>query len=538
MPRVAMLRPTFKPIWIFGSACLWAVVLNTAWGNSAETRQFAKWSKIELTFKGPASRGLGQPNPFAVRMDATFTSPSGRQHLVPCFYDGDGSGGLDGNLWKVRFSADELGQWDFITSSKSDQLDNQRGIFTVTPVPDDAKGFWKWGRLESVGTHQNQIRYLKFRDGPFWLKAGCDDPENFLGNYRNYDTLEERKAAIDFLAQRGINSLYIMTHNVRGDDQDVWPWIGSNQQQAMSNGAGQVRFDVAKLDQWHQLFEYMQMRGVAPYLVLEDDSAWKGYDRNRYYREIIARFGYLPALLFNCGEEHNENYRLSEALQHMRYLQSIDPFDHPRGIHNVNQPHDAYVDADCVDFTSIQTGSPGSRRGLENALEHNRITIDWIERCRQRGRRVLVVNFDEARPEEDRRCWWSVYLGGGVWESHVTEPYDRPPSAWERTWVELGGARTFMQSLPFWKMEPHNELVTGKAFCLAKPGRAYALYLPTGGAVSINLPAGIYDVAWWNPANGVDGRFQNQRQVEGGTVTLSAPSDSDWAARIVRSNSE
>lgn len=177
-------------------------------------------------------------------------------------------------------------------------------------------------------------------------------------------------------------------------------------------------------------------------------------------------------MLFNCGEEHNENYRLSQALDNMRALQSIDPLDHPRGIHNVNQPHNEYIDAECVDFTSIQTGSPGTRRGLANALEHNRITTDWIQRCVRRQRRILVVNFDEARPEEDR-------------------------------------------------------------------GQAYAIYLPVGGRVSVDWPVGgTYEVAWWDPANGIDGRFQNQRVVKGGPLTLEAPNNSDWAVRIVRRSAE
>jgi hypothetical protein len=508
----------------------------SALADSRDRGRFAKWSKIELAFRGPDSQGRGAPNPFAVRLDVDFIGPSGRQYRVPGFYDGDGKRGLDGNVWRVRFSADEVGQWKFKTSSDHKMLDGKTGRLTVTRTRENAPGFWQWGRLESIGTAENKLRYLKFRDGPYWLKAGCDDPENFLGNYRNFCTLAKRKAAVDFLAERGVNSFYIMTHNVAGDDKDVWPWLGKTQREAMSNGGRDARFDVAKLDEWRELFEYMQAIGVVPYLVLEDDSAWKGYDRGRYYREIIARFGYLPALVFNCGEEHNENYRLSQALDFMRQLQRIDPYDHPRGIHNVNRPNDDYVDAEHVDFTSIQTGSPGSRTGLENALEHNRITIDWINRCLARRRRVLVVNFDEARPEEDRRCWWSVYLGGGVWETHVRQPYDRPLSAWEPAWTQLGGARGFMESVPFWEMQPHNDLVKdGSAFCLAKPGQAYALYLPTGGSVTVSLAPDVrYEVAWWNPANGKDGRFQDRETVAGGPQRLTAPSDGDWAVRIIR----
>jgi len=500
---------------------------------------FAKWSKIEISFTGPASQGRGQPNPFSVVLDVVFTSPSGEQYDVPGFYNGNGRGSLDGDRWEVRFSADELGRWTFRTRSNEAMLDGKSGYLTVMGVPERARGFWKWGRLEYTGTAENQIRYLKFRDGPYWLKAGCDDPENFLGHYRNYDTLAKRKAAIDYLAERGINCLYMMIHNIGGDDKDVWPWLGKTQEEAMANGGRDARFDPTKLEQSRELFEYMQDKGVVPYLILEDDSAWHGYDRGRYYREIIARFGYLPALLLNCGEEHNENYRLSQALEFMDQLRRIDPYDHPRGVHNVNLPNDDYVDADQVAFTSIQTGSPGTRTGLENALEHNRITIDWIDRCVERRRRVLVVNFDEARPEEDRHCWWSVYLGGGVWESHVREPYDRPLSAWEPVWTQLGGARKFMESVPFQRMQPHNGLVLrGHAFCLAESGQVYAFYLPTGGSIMVALTGGpVYEAAWWNPANGKDDDFQDKRTITGGQRSLTAPGDGDWVLRIIRKES-
>jgi CubicO group peptidase (beta-lactamase class C family) len=151
-----------------------------------------------------------------------------------------------------------------------------------------------------------------------------------------------------------------------------------------------------------------------------------------------------------------------------------------------------------------------------------------------------MVGFDEGRPEGDRAAWWSAYLGGGVWEAHVTEPYDQPLSAWEPVWTELGGARAFMESLPFREMEPNNGLVTaGQAFCLAKPGAAYALYLPSGGNVTVGLaPEANYEFAWWDPGNGKGGRFQNRGHASGGEQRFTAPGRGDWALRIVREEGE
>lgn len=515
-------------------ACAAVLPTETKDAEQVSSRSYPKWSKIELTLTGPDSKARGMPNPFAIPVDAVFTSPTGKQHPVPGFYDGDGKGGENGAAWKVRFSADELGTWNYRTKSPNQQLDGQTGSFAATKITDTAKGFWKWGRLEYLGTSQNGVRYLKFRDGPYWLKAGCDDPENFLGGYSNFNTPAKRRAAIDYLADHGINSLYIMTHNIDGDDKDVWPWLGKTTKQAKANGGADARFDIAKLEQWRELFEYMQTRGVVPYLILEDDSAWKQYDHDRYFREIIARFGYLPAVAFNMGEEHNENYRLHDGLELAKRFKELNPYSHPVGIHNINRANNDYVDSPHVDFTAIQTGQPGRTSAVKFAVEHNQIAVDWIKRCQDRNQRVLMVNFDEGRPELDRRAWWSAYIGGGVWEAHVLDPYDRSHSAWETTWKELGGTRAFMESLPFHEMQPHNDLVKdGTGFCLAKPGSAYALYLPQGGSVSIELAGDTrYTFAWWNPANSNKDKFQPEQPIAGGRQTFVAPSDGDWALRI------
>lgn len=71
---------------------------------------------------------------------------------------------------------------------------------------------------------------------------------------------------------------------------------------------------------------------------------------------VVVRDGYLPALVFNMGKEHNENYRLHAALAYMKQLADIDPYDHPRGIHNVNSPNNDYIEAPQIDFTSFKPG--------------------------------------------------------------------------------------------------------------------------------------------------------------------------------------
>jgi hypothetical protein len=477
--------------------------------SACSSHRYARWDKVELTFEGPRSAGRGDPNPFAVPFDVIFTSPTGKTYKVPGFYDGDGRGGLDGNVWKARFSPDENGSWSYRSESTDTQLNARSGSFTVSDPPKGTSG-----RLEYVGQP-----YLKFREGGYWVKFGADEPENLLGKAFGAGDWESKKRQIDYLASKRINAVYIMTHNLEGDEKDVWPWLGDTSEEAKRN---HLRFDVARLDKWRDLFEYIQSKNIVIHLVLEDDSAWTGYDHARYYREIVARFGYLNALYFNLGEEHNENYSLAEALGYMKLLSEIDPYNHPRAIHNVNAPRAEYIDSRYVDLASIQT-SPGRPSSL------NQLAVDWWQACLTRRQRPLVVSFDEARPPEDRQSWWSVYTGGGMWESLILVPAGY--AATEPVWEQLAIARTFFEPLPLERMHPANAVVTkGEAFCLALPGEIYAFYLPAGGAIEVDLTGGNqYAAEWFDPRSAAR---KDGGKLTGGLQKLAAPDAQDWALLI------
>ena len=474
--------------------------------------QHHRWQSIQLSFNGLPSQSLGDPNPFAVQLDVVFVSPDAREFIVPGFYAGNGDGAPDGDVWRVRFSGDQDGAWTYRTQSDQPALDGIEGGFQVTAPRADAPDFYRWGRLEYVGQP-----YLKFRDGDYWLKAGADDPENILG--KAMGDWASKRTQIDYLNEKGINSMYVMTHTLDGDANDVWPWIGATSEEAKSHSD---RFDIAKLEHWRDFFVYMQESGVALYMILEDDSAWTGYDRAAYYREMVARFGDLPALYFNAGEEANENYSLDESIGHIKLLAQIDPYDHPRAIHNVRTPNPIYVDTQELDLTSIQTW-PTSPDRL------NELGIAWTEASMARGVRPLVVMFDEARPADDRKSVWAVYMARGLWEPIVEAPDSF--AVHEPLWTELAAARRFIESLPFEEMFPANWLLSaGAGFCLAKPGTAYGVYLPVGGEIVLDTPEGIFDVAWYDPR---EGRFLEEQTVLGPQLSLTTPDEQDWAVRVL-----
>ncbi len=142
------------------------------------------YRRKEIVLTGPSSVGMGNPNPFLIEAQVTFTGPTGQTFVVPAYYDGDGNGGMDGNVWKVRFAPDIPGTWTYASTSSNALLNGKTGVFeVVAPVncqaylPGGLPEFACLGRLEYDGTI-----YLKFSNGNYWIKGGIDDPENFLGN--------------------------------------------------------------------------------------------------------------------------------------------------------------------------------------------------------------------------------------------------------------------------------------------------------------------------------------------------------------------
>lgn len=358
--------------------------------DSSVTGTFRKWDIITIDFQGQYADALDDnPNPFLdYRLQVHFTSPSGRKYNVPGYFDGDGQGGGSGNIWRVHFSPDEVGQWHFFASFRKGNeiavnLDPEAGepihfngyqdFFVIHQQDVSAPGFLKWGRLEYVGKH-----YLKFRDGPYWIKGGTDSPEDFLAYHGFENTLYathhynnhvndwrsgdpdwgngKGKAiigALNYLASQHVNSIYFLPMNIGGDGRNVWPYIGKIDKNGSANNDN-LHFDIGKLRQWEIVFNHAQLKGIFLHFVLNEaessnkrelDDSDLGVERKLYYRELVSRFAHHLALQWNLCEEYNLNYKLSPDLvkQYAQYIQDMDPYDHPITVHHAGNLKEAWM---------------------------------------------------------------------------------------------------------------------------------------------------------------------------------------------------
>jgi hypothetical protein len=574
-------------------------------GDITVSGTLKKWHPITVDNTGATavfSEAQYKPNPFLdFRYNVIFTSPGGTEYTVPGYFAGDGQGNGIGSVWRARFSADEAGEWQYRISFQSGvnlavandegtplPSDGETGTFTVAEQSADDPGFLAHGRLGYTGEH-----YLKFADGPHWIKGGVDSPENFFGyagfdntfnqpggantgvlfngihhyephiadwqegdplftNSANPDGAKGIIGAVNYLAGEGINSIYFLPMNLGGDGRETYPFIRPS-----GSTFDNTHYDISKLYQWQIVLDHMQRKGIAAHFVLaeieEGNSNWfdngeLGIERKLFYREMIARFSHLMAIKWNLSEESRFGERRHKEFA--AYINSIDWADFPVAVHGTK-------DRPFVQYDDILGDENFKASSIQFSPENAGAFVEeWRQKSTDAGW-PWVIDMDEVGPAPTgmtpdntealrKSVLYPVYFGGGNIEWYFgyhalplggdmrTEDF----RSREAMYRYMKYAREMMQAeLPFWAMEPSDDLFTGTANAevFAQPGVAYAVYLPdatTTGLVSVTPED--YTLRWFNPRTG---EFEGDPQTVNADTSIdlgAAPSDSsqDWVALI------
>ncbi len=574
----------------FFKITLWVqVVLIVLYGCSTNNKtpdisgELMQWHKIILTFNGPESSELDSINPFLdYQMYVTFFKHD-RQVIIPGFYAADGNAAEtsadSGNKWQVIFCPDDYGLWNYeVSFLKGKNIAVERnpeygdevafhgasGEILVSPSDKTGSDFRAKGRVSYVNGH-----YLKHQGtGEVFLKAGSDSPENFLayhefdGTYYGGDgerrineampnqtlhrytphvkdwnegdpTWKDSKkgkgiiGALNYLHSKGINSQYMLTNNVTGDGQDVFPWIKYE--------SDFTRFDVSKLAQWEIVFTHMDKLGMMCHFVTQEtenelmlDSGNVGMKRKLYYRELIARFSHHLGVTWNLGEENGvapwigigQNDRQRKDMS--KYIKETDPYDNFLVVHTL--PNADLRD----DILTKLLGFPfldGPSLQTEVNSVHSE-TLKWRQLSDQQGRKWVVCSDeighhsigavpDAIDPEHyeimHKVLWGNLMAGGGGVEWYFGHKYDNDDlncedfrsrdRLWELTAIAMN---FFLDNLPIDEMKPADNIVSPRAnYCLVKDDDVIVIYIPRGGASSVRLnPQKSYRLQWFDPRNG------------------------------------
>ena len=573
-----------------------------------------QWHKITLDFSGPRM-SESEATFLDHRLDVTFEhAATGQTITVPGYFAADGraadSGAGAGSVWRAHFNPPKEGTWTWEASfregnnvavaanakagSSAGAFDGAGGSISVgrsNKSGDDLRGK---GMLEHDGD-----QYLNFKgSGDVFLKSGVGSPENFLA-YEGFDNTPGSHdykphardfdggdptwsggdgkgiiGAVNYLAEQGVNSAYMMLMNVGGDGRDVWPWAATDLddiRKNAGNGKGSFdltvdarAFDVSKLDQWERVFEHMQEKGIVLHLFLQEtendhllNDGDMGVERELFMREMVARFGHHNGIIWNLGEETSNSAGQLKA--HSKALKALDPYDHPVALHTYPSQHDRYEDFEgsrTLDALSFQTSNPSAVPDLERYLggaeKAGRPVAAFLDEpgtagvgAAAKGDKGWQANHDDLRD-----TLWNFYMEGGSgaewyfgYKTAGGKGGDLEVEDF-RSREDLYGfaetAREFFEDLPLGRMEDADKLTSGTKGAdqvRAVEGETYAVYLPSGGSATLDLKGepGAYDVTWVDPRSGARRDGSVDEVAGGGKVSLgTAPYDGgrEWTVLV------
>jgi len=569
------------------------------WSQAVSAGQISgelkKWHKVTLTFDGPETSETADPNPFLYyRLNVTFKhEKSGKSYLMPGYYAADGNAANtsadSGNKWRVHFAPAQVGTWKYNVSFRKGPnvavsegknagqsagfMDGQSGSFNIEPTDKTGRDFRGKGLLRYVGKH-----HLRFAEtSEYFLKCGADAPENFLA-YKDFDgdfktdgrkdeliktwgphikdwklgdpTWQNDKGkgiigAINYLASQGMNVFSFLPLNIKGDDQNVFPYTTYDERE---------RLDCSRLDQWEIVFAhgtsigmYLHFKTMETENELLLDKGDLGPHRKLYYRELIARFSHNLALNWNLGEEINDA-NTDQKVAWANYFWTHDPYQHHLVIHNMNDPHyDLLGDASKLTGFSLQTSKPDFSQVHRRTRDYIDRSVaagkPWVVACDEPGDATHGLITDAEDPTRDNArkngLWGNIMAGGaGVeWYFGYKHPHSdltcQDYRTREKVWTQCRYALEFFNKheIPFWDMKCEDEM-TGNTddYILCKLGEVYLVYLKHGGKVELNASAGNFTYGWFNPrtGNGLDGLLNTGSVNTGRKIELAAPDKNDW----------
>lgn len=580
-----------------------------------------QWHPLTLSFKGPETSETAKENPFLnYRLSVEFKHESA-EHRIRGFYAADGNAAHShadsGNVWKVHFNPELTGKWayravlhkgknialnDNKKAGEKIELAHSQGSFIVETSDKQPPD------LRALGSMNVKDSYFYFpAREQFQLKIGANSPENFLafhefdGTYKAEKHTRENEAsapdelhrydahkrdwqsgdpiwaeekgkniigAINYLADKGMNSIYFLSMNIQGDGNDVWPYIKNN---------AFTRFDVSKLAQWDIVFKHMQTKGIILHIVLQEtenelllDKGDTGPQRQLYFRELIARFAHHNGVIWNLGEENgpapwspnaqNDKQRRSMA----SFIKQADPYKHPVLLHtHANEPTRSDVLKPLfgfkdIDGLSLQVGKPRDSSNIINTLKRHSSANEhkWLVSMDEIGSwetGALPDALDRNHRVLAHEVLWGPLLSGAAgveWYFGAKHPHnDLNSEDWrqrDRLWELSAHAKSFFEKhLPYSKMTPLTDVMnTNDAFCFALANEIYAIYLPKPGQHTIDLSKaeGTFTIQWYNPQTGGKLLGGSKSIIQGGERgTLGAPpsvAHQDWVVLLKKQITE
>jgi hypothetical protein len=302
------------------------------------------YSVVELSFEGPRQGPADAPArdiDFWVRFRHESGSP---EYKIRGFWDGDGQGGSEGNVFKVRFCPTEVGRWNLAEVHSSSDLAGQLQGDYVTATAPANPGFWL------VDTESAGQRWYRRSDGSHPYIFG-NTHYSFLSGYKQGGQPSGNDIAADVRGNAEyFRKLRFALHGDRYPDPKVKPYFDDagnptddGNYSHRPNPAWFHRADLAV----HTAYEVDLIADLilcGPDTKESRSTLGPGHnsgDPRPYLRYVAARYGSYPNVWMCIANEHDikePHYTTEQIAQVGAALRAMLPYPTPLSVHASSRP--------------------------------------------------------------------------------------------------------------------------------------------------------------------------------------------------------
>jgi len=439
-------------------------------------------------------------NPFDVVLSGTFLGPDGARLRIPGYYAG-------GGRFRIRFTPTCEGRWSYVTQSVLTALDGATGAI-------EARANTNAAVHGPLGVDPEHPHHFMHHDGtrPFLMGYECDW---LWALDQGKVDVPQMRGLIDLIARHNFNAVntQLYAHHCSWSEQVEpparvapprlmpWPLVNHNPDHGL--------LDTAYFDHYDRMMNELHLRGITVFLMIKVYNkfvTWpekRSPDDDRYWRYVLARYQAYPNLVWILSKEaHAEKSRPDYWQDRIRFVRAHDAYGHLVSTHD----DDEFAHLYDLDLRFDQQHSDWNAH-IIGERERRCWPVMNVEFGYEAG---PIPTYPPHQPIEEvlRRAWLITAAGGYL-------AYYYNDTAWDViTFDEPEGYDCFahlqacMRELPFWEMEPRNDLVAGvdeagAGHCLAAPGRSYLVFLERARHVTLTIEgAAELPVRWLNPMTG------------------------------------
>lgn len=498
-------------------------------------------------------------NPYTdVELTVQYQAPSGLMYNFHGFYDGNGEGIAEGNVWKMRFMPNEMGMWKYIYTW-SDGTKGGSGTFNCV-----AEGEGK-GIIKAYTENPHWFAYNKNK--PVWLKSYYETGHGSLG--QDFEWVKSN--VYNVLIANGYNHLQVN-----------WLLSLCCSEQYYKDGPEPETLDLALYkegDLWgtmnHDVWQRMEKHlgylndnniGVHMFLGVDgsknDGPDWTKLSDNEkdfFVKYMVARLApYANLAGWNYVWEVPGNREEAE-LGFARLIRKYDIFEH-LCTYEDEFPRENEYQRNEYSFAAVENHEIfAPNRDMDRTYWTEPFTHHMACLLGYKGKPVFMAEgnalwrrfwqkLSQASQDDLRRSAWACVTAGAsfTWCGHAGEEAlyasgsEGLPFNSENNYQEsekyiriLSGIMN--NEVAFYKMNPNDKLLSKHraldVYALAEKGKQYLVFSTNGETFSLELEKGTYTQLKWVDAKTGIGQGLESLEIteESEKIDFQAPSTkTDW----------